>query len=321
MAIHATGAFVVGCTTLCLSLAATAADLNGIENHGFYGKHAEGWFWYEPEPEPIEPDPIEEPEAAVVEASPTARPEPEPSGPEPLSSAWLAVNLPKYRQKAIDAPTETNIRAYLYLQRVSMDKAERFATATQRVVNGDALLDEYAQYPQGTAFIQTMQQQATLTQDDLLREMSGQTGLMFFFESNCGYCAMQVSVLKTLERLYGTRIVPVSTDGLPLPGNPFPDFVPDRGVAKQLRIRTTPALVLAHPPNGMQVVAHGLMSVEELKARMLAVAAQRGWISPARYQQTRPSTKHRGDFAEIAVSEEVTASPARLVESIDNATR
>jgi len=321
MAFRATQTLATGCAALMIALSAHAADPNGLANHGFYGNHAEGWFWYEPEPEPIEPEPIEEPEPPQIVAAPEPTPEPEPAGPEPLSSEWLSINLPKYRQKAIDNPSETNIRAYLYLQRVSIDKAERFATATQQVVNGDAVLDEYAQYPQGTAFVQTMQKQATLTQDELLREMAGETGLMFFFESNCPYCAMQVSVLKTLERLYGTRIVPVSTDGLPLPGNPFPDFVTDRGVASQLGIEATPALVLAHPPNGMQVIAHGLMSVEELKTRMLAVAAERGWISPARYQQTRPATKRRADFSEIAISDEITANPERLVESFDQATR
>jgi conjugal transfer pilus assembly protein TraF len=53
------------------------------------------------------------------------------SGPAPLSAAWLRANLERFRDQAIDDPSPRNVALYLYLQRLVLDKAERFAEAGQ----------------------------------------------------------------------------------------------------------------------------------------------------------------------------------------------
>jgi hypothetical protein len=63
----------------------------------------------------------------------------ESGAPAPLSAAWLRANLERFRDQAIDDPSPRNVALYLYLQRLVLDKAERFAEATQRAVWADPL--------------------------------------------------------------------------------------------------------------------------------------------------------------------------------------
>ena len=58
--------------------------------------------------------------------------------------------MEKYRDKAIDDPTSENVSTYMYLQRVMLDKAEKFADASQKLVMRDAVLDENARRPIAT---------------------------------------------------------------------------------------------------------------------------------------------------------------------------
>ena len=55
-----------------------------------------------------------------------------------------------YRDKAIDNPSPENVAAYYYLQRVMMDKAQRFTDMARRVVMSDPLLDENQRRPIAT---------------------------------------------------------------------------------------------------------------------------------------------------------------------------
>ena len=55
-----------------------------------------------------------------------------------------------YRDKAIDNPSPENVAAYYYLQRVMMDKAQRFTDMARRVVMSDPLLDENPRRPIAT---------------------------------------------------------------------------------------------------------------------------------------------------------------------------
>lgn len=187
--------------TLAATLTANVVVAAPSTHDTFYDQHERGWFWYEPLPEKIKPEKKKKkPKPNIVQVQPAPKPKQlnKKQEPKPLSAAWLAVNLPKYRRRALDKPTDTNVRAYMYLQRVSIDKADKFAKVSQRVVRGNRVLDEYAQYPQGTSFVQAMQQDATNFRDRILRDMAKDTGLIFFFESKCPYCRLEVKVLKTM---------------------------------------------------------------------------------------------------------------------------
>ena len=115
-----------------------------IHDSTFYGDKERGWFWYE---EPISDDePVEDvappPEPPPPKEIKAEQPPAKPAEAKPLSAEWFRKNMEKYRDKAIDEPTPENVSAYMYLQRVVLDKSEKFAQVTQQVVMSDPVLDE-----------------------------------------------------------------------------------------------------------------------------------------------------------------------------------
>jgi conjugal transfer pilus assembly protein TraF len=85
-------------------------------------------------------------------------------------------------------------------------------------------------------------------------------------------------------------VLPVSIDGAPLPGGAFPAFSRDRGQAQALGVVSTPALFLARPPDVLLPLAQGLLSLAQLKERVVRAAVDAGWISADTYTRTRPVT-------------------------------
>lgn len=279
---------------MCLALQAPE-----VQARPWWQRGAEGWFWYHDPPAPVEKTEEKQPEPPAAPPVAATPPAAQDSGSAPLSVAWLREHLPRYLDRAVDDPSPDNVRTYLLLQRVAMDRASRFSDVASQVVTGDPLLDEHADFPTGTRIAQDMQRQGQALADAMLSELAGSVGLAFFYRADCPYCAMQVGVLRTLSHLHGFEILPISLDGRRMPGNPFPAYRTDRGEAAQLGITRTPALVLMRPPDGMEPVAYGLVALAELKERMLLAAARRGWIDPARYQETRPAATRTVDVLEL----------------------
>jgi len=105
--------------------------------------HERGWFWYEPVPKDLpEEPPVGPPPPATAAPAP-----PKPVGPLPLSAEWIRENLEKYQRLAIDNPTPENVAAYLYIQRVMLDKSQRFAEQVKHVVQLDPYLDQGTRRP------------------------------------------------------------------------------------------------------------------------------------------------------------------------------
>lgn len=272
---------------LLLALAAPAALLlsqtvigQASDTGGFYQRDAEGWFWY------VDPERDEEEEEAPPPPAPPSS-EPSKSGPPALSSAWMRENLPKYRDLAIDNPTTENVAAYYYLQRYMLDKSERFARVSNLVVSSDPFLDENTRRPIASFASMAANRSAKENQVAVLKELAGQAGLWFFFHSECSFCEQQAPILEMMERIYGFTVKAVSLDGKPLPSGRYPDFIVDRGQAKQLNVAGTPAMFLVVPPDKVVPIAQGLLSASQIGERAIQVAASAGFISDEAYASTQ----------------------------------
>ena len=270
-------------TLACLALLPTAAAALS----GFYLRGEEGWFWYEREPE-LQDEPEPSPPAAPTPAPPEPTPDTASSAPPPLSSAWLRERLGAYRDRAIDDPSPDNVALYLYLQRVAMDKASRFAAATQRAVQLDPFLDEITQRPIANFAANLVNAQTAKQRAALLARLAGQAGVLFFFRSDCPYCEAQAPLLTTLGDRHGFSVLAVSLDGAPLPNGLFPSYRRDAGQAQALGVVSTPALFLAQPPDRVVPLAQGLLSLSQLEERLITAALEAGWITDAEFALTRP---------------------------------
>ena len=265
------------------------AKNNNSNLSSYYQGGADGWFWYDYDPEPeleeTEPEPIIE-QPPVVSTQPTKEPEEEL---KPLSVAWLKVNMPIYLDRAIDDPTPENVEAYKFLERIAMDKSQRFAEMSIRTILGNPMLDEAMRRPLADFGALQLNRESKENTDSRLKAIAKESGLYFFFASTCGFCEKQAPVLKMLERVYGYSILPVSLDGGGLRNNVFPDFVVDQGQAKRFGVRGTPSLFLANTKSGDIIhLGEGLMSLDNLKERILNISLRAGWINEQQFDKTRP---------------------------------
>lgn len=279
---------------LALTDPAAPGPANGSARSGFYSRGSEGWFWYQ-----REPSPPPEPEVILPPPPPPPVPAPEPEkepavpdGPAPLSAAWLRANLQDYLDAATDDPTPENVSVYFHLQRLAMDKSSRFADMSQRVVMQDPGLDEITQRPTAPFATHKVDRTAGEKRDAMLEHLAADTGVLFFFKSDCPYCEAQAPILEMLHRRFGFAIQPVSIDGGPLPGGLFPQFRADRGQAERLGVVSTPAMFLMRPPDAMTPIGQGMLSLTQLEDRILMAAVNAGFIRENQFETTRPRTAH-----------------------------
>ncbi|MBD9362355.1 conjugal transfer protein TraF [Methylomonas fluvii] len=274
--------------------AVRAENAGELSAASYFEDKQRGWFWYEVLPEPIKPvkpepkveppKPVPQSDTAKLEASMVV---PVTDQPEPLTSAWLKQNLEKYLNKAIDEPSQENVAAFYYLQRVMMDKAERFTHAARYVVMSDPQLDESVRRPISTFAVNEANHQASVAADQALKAIAAKAGILFFFRSDCRYCHVQAPILAMLERSYGFKIYPVSLDGLPMPNGLFNQFKIDQGQAALLGVEQTPALFLMKPPKQIVPLSQGVLSLEEATSRILLAAKEAGWLDSSQYQTTQ----------------------------------
>jgi conjugal transfer pilus assembly protein TraF len=283
---------------------------------GFYERGAEGWFWYQDPVPAVEAEPESEAPASPPPAPAATEPAPA-AEPAPLSAAWFRAHLDRYRDAAIDDPTPAKVAAWLYLQRIALDKASRFSEATQRVALKDPWLDETVRRPLASFAAAEMSRRANTAREEVLRNLAGQAGLWFFFRSDCPYCHLQATVIEQLERQYGFTVYPISLDGAPLPDGRYPRVVRDTGQATALGVVTVPALFLARPPGEVLPLGQGVLALDQLLSRMLTVAAEAGWITPDEHTRTRPvRTDWLLQTNGAGLTDDVLHDPARLIETL-----
>lgn len=277
---------------LLAGAAHTYAHTSSIPGESFYRDKERGWFWYEepepePEPEPETPEEPPEPVAATPEPEPELPPTTRTNEPAVGTVAWIRDNLPRLRDQAIENPSDENIAAYYYAQRLMLDMSERFARRANEVVAADPFLDEDLRSPASSAVAEAIAVESVQARDELLHRLSEQVAVLFFYEGgNCRACAPTITALRSLSHRYGFTIMPISTDGLPLPGNPFGQTQYDTGLANHLGVLATPAIAIAAPPSGAEIVSYSAISMETAAMRILAAAQRQNLITEAELRRT-----------------------------------
>ena len=286
----------------------------------FYDGKAEGWFFHkekqeeikeEEEPEavkPPEPEKVEEPEIAET---PEQKPEE-----IFLSAAWIRENLPIYRDKAIDNPTRENIAAYAYLQKVMIDKADRFKEGMTMVVDSDPLLDENTRRPQATAGARAANIESDAAIDSVMKQLSKDAGIWFFYSSTCQYCELMAPILDWLQKKYGLKTFAISMDGKPLPSGLFPNYAINQGQASIMSVEQTPAMYLVKPGTSeIYPLGQSVISMPDLVKRIIMAAKEMGYISVDDFESTR-RMKMDNMFDQVTVPSEATSNPIDFSESL-----
>ncbi|MBJ2264206.1 conjugal transfer protein TraF [Pseudomonas sp. MF6787] len=289
-----------------------------VAGSSFYQDKERGWFWYEEPPPEKEPEELKPPVVApappptVTEIMVPPAPELPPTG----TVAWIREMLPKMRDAAMDNPTEENVSAYFWANRIMMDKAELFSRRTVDVIRNDPLLDEDMRYPASNAASDALATAAGKQKETLLKQIAGSSALMFFYSGNdCILCEQALAAVSALEFRYGFTVMPVSMDGAPLPGGKYPNTQYDTGLAEQLGIVTSPALALVVPPSDVKIVSFSTVSMETATTRILIAANEAGLISDQEYNATsRLNTMGLIDATKLAdAPQDATKDPNKFV--------
>ncbi len=269
-----------------------AASVNDAPDtsSSFFENSEEGWFWYKDENSP-------EPEHAPENLPPSSS-APAPQGAPAFSVAWLRDNIPRYRDLAIDNPSVENVRAFLMIQRIMLDKAENFARMMQAVVVGDELIDEAARRGLSTFAGNELDREAAKGKTNLLKLLSERVGIFFFFDSSCSYCKVQIPILQQFKNTYDFAVLGISKDGKSLDTNfPF-DWRSDQGLAEKFAVDQFPALVLVTPEGDAAKISQGLLSLTEIQSRVILAAKKMAWVSEEEFNTTLPLTNpQRNDLA------------------------
>jgi len=276
-------------STIILSTVAVTYASQGIGLEFYNDRGREGWFFYD---DPLPEEEVEKEEPPPPPPKPaTAKREvpPEPRGPVPLSSAWLEENLPKYLNRAIDTQDEQDIVQYMVLQKIAADKADKFSEGWQRVVQRYPQLDANSNRSLSTFAAKQMDRTAAIATDNLMEELAGQSGLVMFFRSDCAPCMQEVPIMKSMANKYGFTVRAISLDGMPLPGDPFPDWQVDEGWAAKLGVSVTPTTFLVTEEGGFSMIGAGVMAMESMIARIKYAALDIGLIDEQKLDSTRPT--------------------------------
>jgi conjugal transfer pilus assembly protein TraF len=257
--------------------ATEASTPESSSSNRWIGDRERGWHWYEIEPTPPPPvDPL------IPEGQGSA---PQPAPPA-WSSAWLREELPKALERAVDAPTAENIAYHSLLQRVAMERAEKFATASVETNALNPVLDSTVDDPVSTFARANLEIVGSEQRAEILSRLADEIGIWYFYSSTCQFCMRLNNALRTfLDRHPSFSILPISMDRLPMRDGSFPNWVPDSGQAQALGVAQTPTLFVFRPPRKLLMLGVGVLSTPDLEKKLLQIARREQWISDEEYNR------------------------------------
>lgn len=226
--------------------------IQSVHASTFFQRRAEGWHWYE-----------------MIQTENEADAE------EQLSSPTALINQQKQEleeslYKAIISGQPKDVLEYIEKQKALMDQSTRFAHAWQVAILTHPDLDERVKHPteqfSHDAYYKVQQQKRT----DLIKSLSNEYGLFFFFKGDCPYCHTFAPVVRGFAEVYGWEVLPISIDGSTVEEFPHPQM--DNGIVERLGIQNVPALIAIHPQTKKMIpLAYGVASLEEIERRVEAL--------------------------------------------------
>ena len=227
--------------------------------NGYYEAETSGWKWYQ------EFDDFESLPPHRTSTNPTTNPS--------AIMQSLRATLSQALDQAIIAPTQEHILRYISLQQTITNQANRFSQVWQSVLLEYPELNYALEVPTNNTARTIYFNEQTKTTEQAIEQIANESGLFFFYRSDCPYCHRFAPILKEFITRYKIPIVAISIDGGILPE--FPASKTDTGQAEQFGVNFYPALFLVDPKiETITPVAYGLVSFEDLQARLLEISQQ-----------------------------------------------
>lgn len=176
-------------------------------------------------------------------------------------------DLDAKRALSVVHPTEENVKAYIAAQKVEIERANYYADVWRRVVWQTAALNFELKRPMNNSAIKVKNRERDKDQTEVMRNLSKDWGIFFFFRGDCTYCKHMVPILQWVTRQYDMTIMPISMDGTTIDG--LPPSVNDNGMSKQLGVEAVPLYVLGNvKTHKMVILGSGVLSLQDFVERI-----------------------------------------------------
>ena len=182
----------------------------------------------------------------------------------------MRAELKRREDLAVMNPSDQNLKEYLQAWQMTQEKGAVFADNWRRVVWQTPELDYSLKRPVNNQAIKTYDNQREFNEEQQLRALAKDHGLIFFFRSDCSYCHAMAPLLRQLSQKYGLDVLGVSVDGGGLPD--FPNFKDGRAQAKAWGIERIPALFIGSKQTGDKAaIGFGAMAMTDIVNRIFVL--------------------------------------------------
>lgn len=186
----------------------------------------------------------------------------------------LRQELKRREDLAVMNPSEQHMKDYLELWQLTQDKGSVFADSWRRVVWQNPSLDYAQKRPVNNSAIKIYDEGRLQNEEQQLRTLAREHGLIFFFRSDCPYCHAMAPTLRMLSDRYGIEVLAVSVDGKGLPD--FPQPRDGRAQAAAWGIERVPALFIGSRQTGDRApIGFGMMALSEIVNRIFVLTGTR----------------------------------------------
>lgn len=186
----------------------------------------------------------------------------------------LRQELKRREDLAVMNPSEQHMKDYLELWQLTQDKGAVFADSWRRVVWQNPGLDYAQKRPVNNSAIKIYDEGRLQNEEQQLRTLAREHGLIFFFRSDCPYCHAMAPTLRMLSDKYGIEVLAVSVDGQGLPD--FPQPRDGRAQAAAWGIERVPALFIGSRQSGDRTpIGFGMMALSEILNRIFVLTGTR----------------------------------------------
>lgn len=223
-------------------------------------------------------DADDEPKATRAAPAPAPKPTPTTAAATPKrielkdikTAEQMRAELKRREDLAVMEPSDQNLKEYLQAWQMTQEKGAAFADNWRRVVWQTPELDYSLKRPVNNQAIKTYDSQREMSEEQQLRTLAKDHGLIFFFRSDCPYCHAMAPLLKQLSQKYGIEVLGVSVDGKGLPD--FPNFRDGRAQAQAWGIERVPALFIGSKETGDKAaIGFGAMAMSDIVNRIFVL--------------------------------------------------
>lgn len=229
-------------------------SLNSLQA-GWLERKAEGWAWYEEKEKP------EQEKEEPTKSSPTFS--------AAQQAELIRKNLEEKLSVAVLDPTPENVKAYMQEQQKALNQSARFSQVWAKVLLQDPSLDEtLTSRPVSQYGIQVQKQIELEERKALIKQLSLDYGLFFFYEGESKASQAFGLVVQEFVHKHAWEVLAVSTDGHLLEG--FKNNQVNNGIAEKWSVQHYPALFLVNPKTTHIVpIAFGLASLDQIESNIV----------------------------------------------------